>query len=307
MTERRLQPPSTLCMGAAGSGKTSALVTYIEAGLELFVIGTEPNCADSLLDALERKKLPIEKLHWHQVTPVAQNWSAINAMLTTVNAMSYEDITKLKQGIGKTEQKAFKEFLDTVQNFKCDRDGKSYGDATLWGDDRAFAIDSLSGMSYMSMANTVGLKPAIHQGEWGVAMNVIDQVLLKITSDCKCFFTLNAHTEKEVDQLGGGTKVMVSTLGAKLAPKIPKFFSEVVWAKKRLATPQFTWSTIDNDADLKNRALPNSATLDPSYVQIVAVHRKRKLTMSGSPTVGLPPASPTQASSSLLATQGNPS
>lgn len=273
---RPLQPPSSIVMGAAGSGKTTALVSYIEAGLELFVIGTEPNCADSLIDAMRERKLPMEKLHWHQVLPVAAGWSSINSMITTVNAMSYEDITKLKQGIGKTDQKALKEILDTIQNFRCDRTGQMYGDATLWGDDRAFAFDSLSGLSYASMANTVGLKPAVHQGEWGVAMNVIDQVLLKVTSDCKCFFTLNAHTEKEIDQLGGGTKVMVSTLGAKLAPKIPKFFSEVIWAKRKLSDPKFTWSTIDNDADLKNRALAVSASLPPSFVPIVEVHRTRK-------------------------------
>lgn len=273
---RPLQPPSSIVMGAAGSGKTTALVTYIEAGLELFVIGTEPNCADSLIDAMKARNLPMEKLHWHQVAPVAAGWSSLNSMVTTVNAMSYEDITKLKQGIGKSDQKALKEILDNIQNFRCDRTGLAYGDATLWGDDRAFAFDSLSGLSYSSMANTVGLKPAVHQGEWGVAMNVIDQLLLKVTSDCRCFFTLTAHTEKEVDQLGGGTKVMVSTLGAKLAPKIPKFFSEVIWAKRRLADPKFTWSTIDNDADLKNRALAVSASLPPSFAPIVEVHLRRK-------------------------------
>jgi AAA domain len=303
---RPLQPPSSIVMGAAGSGKTTSLVTYIEAGLELFVIGTEPNCADSLIDALTERKLPMEKLHWHQVTPVAANWNSINQMLITVNAMSYEDITKLKQGIGKSDQKAFKEFLDTVQNFKCDRTGQSYGDATLWDDTRALALDSLSGISYMSMANTVGLKPAIHQGEWGVAMNVIDQVLLKITSDCKCFFTLTAHTEKEVDQLGGGTKVMVSTLGAKLAPKIPKFFSEVIWAKRKLSDPKFSWSTIDNDADLKNRALPVSASLPQSFVPIVEAHRRRKLATQSSPTATPSPGGAVQGSSSSPVTQGTP-
>lgn len=267
-------------MGAAGSGKTTSLVTYIEAGLELFVIGTEPNCADSLIDAMHERKLPMEKLHWHQVAPVAAGWGSLNSMVTTVNAMSYEDITKLKQGIGKSDQTSLKMILDNIQNFSCDRTGQKYGDVTQWDDSRAFAFDSLSGLSYSSMANTVGLKPAIHQGEWGVAMNVIDQLLLKVTSDCRCFFTLTAHTEKEVDQLGGGTKVMVSTLGAKLAPKIPKFFSEVIWAKRRLADPKFTWSTIDNDADLKNRALPVSASLSPSFVQIVEVHRKRKLAIT---------------------------
>jgi AAA domain len=296
---KALKPPSSIILGAAGAGKTTSLITYIEAGLELFVIGTEPNFADSLLDALSDRKLPIEKLHYHEISPVAAGWSAINQMLTTVNAMSYEDITKLKQGISKTDQKALKDMLDTVQNFKCDRTGQSYGDATLWDDTRALAIDSLSGFSLMSMANTVGLKPAIHQGEWGVAMNVIEQVLLKITSDAKCFFTLTAHIEKEIDQISGGTKVMVSTLGSKLAPKIPKFFSEVVWAQRRMNKPNFIWSTISNDADLKNRALPIGAELAPSFLPIVEAHKRRKT--QASPSGTLPAASAPQAQSSSAA------
>jgi hypothetical protein len=291
---KTLQPPSSLLMGAAGAGKTTSLVTYIEAGLELFVIGTEPNFVDSLLDSMKARNLPIDRLHWHAISPVAAGWTAINQMLMTVNAMSYEDITKLKQGIKKEEQKSLKDMLDTIQNFKCDRTGVAFGDATLWDDTRALALDSLSGFSLMSMANTVGLKPAIHQGEWGVAMNVIEQVLLKITSDARCFFTLTAHIEKEIDQIGGGTKVMVSTLGAKLAPKIPKFFSEVIWARRQLNSPNFIWSTISNDADLKNRALPIGTDLKPSFVPIVEAHKRRK-SLLGSPSEALPAASVSQA------------
>ena len=45
-----IQPPAVLLMGASGSGKTSALTTFIPKGIETFVLVTEPGGAESLVD-----------------------------------------------------------------------------------------------------------------------------------------------------------------------------------------------------------------------------------------------------------------
>lgn len=281
-----IQPPSVLLMGGSGSGKTSALTTFIPAGVELFVLVTEPGGAESLLDWCETQKYDVNKLHWASALPITQGWKGLTDMVTKISAMDFEALAKIKSGIGKEETRAAAmNLLNAVANFKCERTGKEYGDVTSWGPDRAFVIDSLSGLSQIAWALTVGHKPTAHQGEWSIAMNFISDLVMKITSDRKCFFVLTSHVEKEMNELTGVTQVMTSTLGRKLAPKLPRFFSEVVWAKRQIqgTVATFTWSTIDNNADLKNRGLPISDKLPPTFAPLVERFRKRT---SSSPTPG---------------------
>lgn len=283
-----MQPPAALIEGAPGSGKTFSLATLAKAGIETFVIMTEPGGVESLIDAADAIKAPMDKLHWTSVQPAAAGWLALEQMITTVGTTSYEDITKLKSGVGKSETRVpAMKFLNSLKDFRCERTGKSYGDVSSWDHSRALCVDSLSGLSLMAMALTIGYKPAAHQGEWGVAMNFLEQLLLKLTSDRQSFFVLTAHVEKEQNELTGVNQIMASTLGRKLAPKIPRFFSEVVYAKRTIVQgqPLFSWSTIDNAADLKNRALPISATLPPTFEPVVAAYlRRTKLAGAMPPT-----------------------
>lgn len=280
-----MQPPATLLLGAPGSGKTDASTTYIEAGIETFVIITEPGGVESLLDSASRRKLDVAKLHWATALPAAAGWSALNDMVKTIGAYGYEDIQKIKSGVGKTETRVpAMKLLTTLGNFICERTGQSFGDTSTWRDDRALVFDSLSGLNLMAMALTIGYKPAAHQGEWGVAMNFVEQLILKMTSDRSCFFSMTAHVEREMNEITGVNQIMTSTLGKKLAPKIPRFFSEVVYAKRAISDGKasFTWSTVDSSADLKNRSLPISTSLTPSYVPIVDAYRRRANLASGS-------------------------
>lgn len=279
-----MQPPATLILGAPGSGKTDASTTYIEAGIETFVIVTEPGGVESLLDSCQRRKLDVSKLHWATALPAAAGWSAMQDMVKTIGSYGYEDIQKIKSGVGKTETRVpAMKLLTTLSNFVCERTGESFGDTSKWPDTRALVFDSLSGLNLMAMALTIGYKPAAHQGEWGVAMNFVEQLILKMTSDRSCFFTMTAHVEKELNEITGVNQIMASSLGRKLAPKIPRFFSEVVYAKRAVADGKasFTWATVDSSADLKNRSLPISTSLIPSYAPIVKAFRERKSLASG--------------------------
>lgn len=272
---RQMQPPATLLMGSSGAGKTTAIATYLKSDIETFVLTTEPGGVESLLDGCELHKVSVDKLHWASVLPVTSGWKGLLDMTEKVSALSFSAVSDLKNGIGKDQTRsAAMKFLNTLANFTCERTGQSYGDVTEWGPDRAFVIDSLSGWSVISWALTVGHKPTAHQGEWNIAMNWIHDVLLKVTSDRKCFFTLTSHIEKETNEITGAMQVMTSTLGRKLAPKIPKFFSEVVLAA-RSKDRKFNWSTIDNNAELKNRALPVSDNLPPDFTPIVEAYRRR--------------------------------
>lgn len=270
-----LQPPSVLLQGPVGSGKTFSIPTFCLAGVETFVIMTEPGAAESLIDGAKFYGADMNLLHWATISPTPPGWSALEDMVKKISFNSYEEISKIKDGIGKDEtRKPAMALLNSLKDFHDDRTGKSYGDYTKWDHKRALVWDGLSGLSLMSMALTIGFKPAAHQGEWGVAMNFLEQLLLKVTADRRCFFALTAHIEKETNELTGMSQVMASTLGRKLAPKIPRFFSEVVMAR-RTKDQGFFWATTDNSADLKNRALPVSDSLKPDFRQVVEAYRVR--------------------------------
>lgn len=281
-----MQPPATILQGASGAGKTFSLPTLIQAGLELFVVCTEPGGPESLLDACEYYKAPVDKLHYTNVFPATGGWEALTELATTVTGSTYEQITNIKSGVGKSHHRGpLMHFLETVKNFKCERTGKEYGDVTSWGPDRAFALDSLTGFSLICWNAVVGYKPTANPGEWNIGMNTVHSFLQKLLYDRQCFMAMTAHVEKEVDEMTGVRRIMVSTLGSKLAPKLPCLFSEQVYCKRLIQNNQakFIWSTLDSQADLKNRALPVAAELSPSFVPLVEAYQRRVKATGASP------------------------
>lgn len=263
----------TLLLGPPGCGKTTSLVTFIEAGLDLFVIGTDPGFEEVILDAMRAKNLPMEKLHYQYIAPASTSWPALIDAANKVNMMNYEGLTGLKSGVMKSEYKQFVSLLIALSNFVDHRTGKEFGPVDNFPENVAFAIDSLSGINVMAMDMMIGGKPVAHQGEWGVAMNMEEKLVLKLTSDLKCFFVLTAHIEREPDLVSGVPLTMVGALGKKLAPKLPRTFSDVILAVKEGS--KFSWSTAALNVDLKSRSLPIADGLSPTFVQIVEKWKER--------------------------------
>ncbi len=273
-----LQPPSVLVAGPSGTGKTSSLITQLLGGLRVFVVVTEPGGAEVLLDACERLKAPVDNLHWSQCTPNSAGWMDLEDMITKISSMDQKQLSD-QRDMGKAAFKpALLKFLSAFRNFHDDRTGKDFGDFTKWDDTCSINVDSLTGWSMLAWGGVVGFKPTANPGEWGIAQNVVFNMLTKINSDRRCFFNLTTHIEKENDDMTGVRKVMVSTIGAKLAPKIPPFFSEVVRSQRTVdkGVPQFLWSTLDDSMDLKNRALPFSNKLAANFVPVIEAYRRRK-------------------------------
>ena len=254
---------STLLLGRPGAGKTYSLPTYIEAGLELFVLITDPRGEESLLDSMSDRKLPMGKLHYHYVPPANPSWETLQDMAFKIEKMGYKDLAELKSGVKKEDFQQFPKVLSILSNFTCQRDGK----------ERALAIDSMSGISTMAFTMMVGAKPTAHMGEWGVAMNAELRLLQKLASDVKCFLTITGHIETEMDETIGRPQLMLSALGKKNAPKIPKDFSDVVYAYRE--GTDFFWSTVANNIDLKTRTLPLKDKINPSFMQMVEARNKR--------------------------------
>lgn len=268
-------------MGDSGAGKTYSITTLLEAGLKVFVIITEATGLDSLLDAITTKNLPIDNLHWKVIPPTTQNMSSILEQAQKVNTLDFEGLQRLKSGVSKRDCQQYITLLNTISNFTCDRTKNSYGDVTEWDDKRAFVLDSLSGLNEMVIQNTVGTRPTIQLQEYGI-IQAQQRALINAISSTRAYFILTTHLDRLVDEMSGGLRIMALTVGKKLAPDLPKFFSEVVLAQRE--GTKFTWSTASSTTIVKNRALSVSDSLPPSFAPIIEAHERRKLQAKPSPT-----------------------
>lgn len=259
--------PKVLLMGAPGSGKTWAIVTMLLAGLEVFVLITEPNGLPNLLNACRQNMAPLDKLHYAYVPPMNATIDSLKDVAITINTMSYSAIADMKSGIVKDKSNGIMKLLKMMENFHCDRTNLDFGSIFNFGYKRAFVLDSLSGLNMLAQQNTVGLKPTMHQGEWGVAMNLEEMLINKMTSDLACYFVLVAHIDRNMNEASLQQIITPAALGAKLGPRIGRFFSEVILTKR--VNADFTWSTMELSADVKQSVLPINAALKPSFKPIV--------------------------------------
>jgi hypothetical protein len=256
---------NTLLMGATGAGKTYAIRTFLDAGVTPFILSTEPGIDSTLGD------LPKDKCHWHYIAPASIGWAELLDSAQKINTFDLKTLSSMTD-INKRKYSQFMEVIKACNDFPCDRTGEKFGDVATWGPDRAFIIDSLSGLNIMAMNLVVGSKPVKAMADWGMAMDNLERFVMKLTTDTRCYFVLTAHLEREQDEITGGTTVTVSALGKKLAPRLPRFFDDVVLCTQKAG--KFSWSTTALGVDLKGRNLPLSDTIEPTFEQIITRHRK---------------------------------
>ena len=283
-----LEPPvgtNTLLLGEVGNGKTSSLPTFIAAGLKLkiplklAVIITDPGGEESLLDGMRlhappgMETLPMDRLFYNYIAPTSNDWKALIDMAEKVGKFGYKDLSEMKHGLAKEKHKQFIEVLQCLSNFK-DQHGNFHGPTDDFDNTWLLAIDGLSGINNMAMQLHVGLKPNMHQGEWGVAMATEEALINQLIAVTKCFTCLVAHVDKEFDEVIGKPQFMPAFLGRKLAPKAPRIFSDVILQCRDV--DKFKWSTIRKDySSLKARNVPLKDDLKPSFEQIVRAWLKR--------------------------------
>ena len=260
--------PKIILQGEPGHGKTHAIRTLIEAGLNVFVVFTEPGI-EVLADQRKGKLYRCEDgLHWNYIPPVNADWSAMLQMAEYMNKFGFKELSNLPP-MNREKYRQFLEVIGLLSNLKCQRCGKVFGPADqLTPYDKWCVVqDSLSSLSIMAMHVLIGNKPAIHEGEWGVAMLNLERLINKFAYDMKCMMVLTAHIEAEPSGISGASENMVATLGKKLAPKIPRPFSDVIHAYRD--GDQFWWSTTTAQMKLKARNLPLSNRIPPTFVPIV--------------------------------------
>lgn len=258
--------PKILLVGSTGSGKTHSVRTLLDAGLEVFCVFTEPGM-EVLSDT------DPARLHWHYIPPASTPWDQMIDSARKINTMALDSLAKLTD-INKRAHTEFLDLLTTLSNFKDDRSGKEFGAVDSWGPDRALVIDSLSGLNIMAMNLVTGTKPVKSMSDWGIAMDNLERLITKLTVDVSCTVVLTAHLERETDEVTGGVNLMASTLGKKLAPRLPRFFSDVIHAKRE--GEKFSWSTASFNVDLKARNVPISDNIPPSFAPLLKAWKDRQ-------------------------------
>lgn len=260
-TQSKLPGWNMLLLGPSGVGKTYSIRTLVDSGVTPFCIFTEPGF-EVLGD------IPPDKLHWHYVKPTSStNWAGDIENHKKLNRFSFKALADMAPS-DKAEYHQFIDMLEVLNNYTCQRTGENFGNTLEWNTDRCLVIDGLSGLGQMAMREWVGSKSLLSQGDWGVAMQSVESVINKLCIAARCHVVVIGHVERETDEQTGSMKVMASTLGRKLAPKLPRNFSDVVLAKR--TGTKFEWDTADPTTDLKARNLPLSSHIEPDFKQVMA-------------------------------------
>lgn len=267
--------PKILLMGLEGTGKTDAVRTLVEAGLQTFVTFLEPGM-EVLVDT--RRGRPVyscaQGLHWKYI-PVAQpTWADLVEAAKFLNTLDYEGVAKV-QPRKREHFQAHIQLVATMGALKCDRCNTDFGPADQLEPYNKWAVvnDSLTSISKAVLLGHIGTKPAIHRGEYGNAMYQIENYLHMFCGLLKCMGVMTAHIDREPNEVVGGFENMVSTLGQKLAPKVGRPFSDVVLAKRE--GDQFTWSTTESNYRLKTRNLAFSKVILPTFAPMVREWHRR--------------------------------
>lgn len=248
-----------LIIGDTGGGKTFSIQTLADAGLEVFVLFTENGMATL-------RNTDPKRVHWHYIKPAPFDIPAARALADNMSKMQFQQLTQLIDG-NKFKYNQFVDVLAAMSNFYCQRTNQYYGPVDKWGTDRVFVIDSLSGLSVMAMYLIIGGKPGTHEGEWGMAMGQIEKICNALCLALPTNFVLMSHIEREQSAIDLTPRLMASTLGKKLAPKLPRYFDEVVVTFRE--GTNWYWSTTYPNADCKSRVLGYKDKMAPSFVPLV--------------------------------------
>lgn len=260
-------PGVNVClMGPSGTGKTHSLGTLVETGVEVFYLGLEPGLESLLGYFTDRGKPVPDNLHWHIVASPTASFSELISSAKDINTLSLDLLAK-RQDPNRSKHNRFVSVLEALNNFKCDRTGEEFGAVNSWDTSRCLAIDGQTGLNNAAMSLVVGGKAVRNMSDWGIAQDLIEKILRMLTENCECHFVLLAHVERETDQVLGGVKISISTLGKALGPKIPAMFSDVILATR--TGSKWTWDTASAMADVKTRNLSISSTLEPSFKTIM--------------------------------------
>lgn len=204
-----------LLLGDAKSGKTSSLVSLVEAGYHLRILDM-----DNLLDGLK-----------HQIIARCPD------KMDHVEFRTLRDKRKMTS-TGPQIDGQVKAFIDAIKmldNWEYKEDGEEidYGKPANWGRDCILVIDSLSRfcdacfdwrepLSLSKQGNYDGL------AAYKDSQDAVEDVLATLTSRSFETNVIVVCHGLYMDQADGTTKIFPQGVGQKLSPKIPQYFPNYV-------------------------------------------------------------------------------
>ena len=271
-TKSTLPGVNVLLMGPAGTGKTYSLGSLAEAGVEVFYLGLEPGLESLLAYFTDKGKDVPPNVHWHILDAPKASFTEFLESANKVNTMALDSLAKMSDP-NRSKHNQFIKLIEAVNNFPDDRTGEKYGCVDTWTPSRALVIDGMAGLARAAMSLVVGGKPVRNQSDWGIAQDQVEKIIRMWTDNCRCHFVLLAHVERETDAILGGVKLMVSTLGKALAPKLPPMFSDCILTVREGS--KFTWDTTSAMADVKTRNLPIASGIPADFRTIITKWKSR--------------------------------
>ena len=267
-----LSPPFTLpgvnvlLMGPSGTGKTYSIGTLVDLGVETFYLSLESGMESLLGYWTDNGKEIPENLHWHKLAAPVANLNEMITNAKNINTLNLDSLAKMTDP-NKSKHNQFISLLEALNNFPDDRTGELFGPVNEWDQSRILVIDGATGIATCAMALVIGGKAVRNQSDWGIAQDQIIKLVQMLCDNCACHFVLLAHVEREVDNVLGGVKLMVSTLGKAIAPKFPAMFSDVILSAR--TGDKFTWDTASVMADVKSRSLTMRSDHPPTFKSII--------------------------------------
>lgn len=263
---------NVMLIGPAGTGKTHSIGTLVDAGVEVFFLSLESGM-ESLFGYWTDRKLPVPpNLHWHALPAPKAGFADMLESAKSINMLSLDALAKM-QDPNRSKHNRFISLLEALNNFPDDRTGQKFGAVNTWGPSRALVIDGMTGIGHCAMSLVIGGKAVKNQSDWGIAQDQVEKLLRQLCDGCSCHFVLLSHVERETDQVLGGTKLMVATLGRALAPKIPPMFSDVILAVR--TGEKWVWDTGTPMADVKARNMPFASNLPASFAPLLEKWKSR--------------------------------
>lgn len=265
---------NVLLMGPAGTGKTKSIGTLVDAdpNLQVHVLFLEAG-GESLLGHWKDYGREIPKnLTWQTVAAPKASFTELLEGAKKVNTFSLEALAKMADP-DRAKHNRFVTLIEALNKPKDERTGVELPSVDSWGTNRVLVIDGMTGISQAAMSLVIGGKPVKSQSDWGIAQDQVEKILRMLTDGCRCHFVLLSHVEREVDQVLGGTKLFVSTLGKALTPKIAPMFSDVILTVRE--GTKWTWDTSNPMADVKGRNLPFAAGQSPDFKTILDKWKQR--------------------------------